>query len=236
MRNSGIIVKLITNGYAMMLKKHVLLMGSLSVLLLSSCTNMRAPLASQKFQVRTPMSRQAQLDKIKFWRADGAFSIHEIGQKSEIANYKWEQFGDSNYRLAITSILGLYNVSIHQRKNYVTVWKNGIHVYTAKTPEALMLKTMGWALPVSQLDEWIKGVPANEKKSYYFAKYDMFGHLTVLRQNGWTIKYSSFVTAKNGVDFPQVITMDRSGLSAKIVVKDWILLTYRAPTPDSLTN
>lgn len=218
----------------MILKNYLKVVGVSSVVLLSSCATVKPPLPSQMYKIKTPAEREAALMKIKYWRVDGAFSIQQPHVQPVIANYTWQQYDRHSYRIEIDSALGLYRVAIYHRKGSVTLWKNSVHVYTAKTPEGLMEEVMGWSLPIGKLNDWIRGLPAPEKQSYYFAKYDKFGHLISLRQDGWTLTFGKYKTQTNGDDLPQLITMVQPKLNAKIAIKEWTLLTYRPPTPDAM--
>lgn len=217
-----------------MLKKFFLILVILLSDLLSGCGQMHPPNATSHYLVQSPAERQATLAGVRFWRIAGAFSIQQFGIKPEIANYTWQQFTPNSYRIQIVSALGLYRVEILYQMKSVTFWKNGLHVATAKTPEGLMQHTMGWSLPISELAYWIKGAPAPDRHANYFARYDQYGHLLLLQQNGWIIQYGSYKTNEHGVDLPQVITLVRPGLSAKIIVKQWHLLVYHHRVPEMM--
>lgn len=187
--------------------------------MLSGCISMRSPVGAKDFKMLSATQRQARLAKLNFWRIKGAFSIKQ-GKKVEIAHYLWNQFGQKNYRIHITSAMDLYSVSMFGRYGSVTLWKDGTHAITSKTAEGVMRKAMGWYLPVSQLYYWIKGMPAPKKEGAYEAKYDKFGHLVMLTQKGWLVKLSAYKPF-GGVDVPQVLRLQRPDISAKIVIKKW---------------
>jgi outer membrane lipoprotein LolB len=177
--------------------------------------------------VETPAARQAALAKVKFWREEGEFSIREIGKPREFANYVWDEYNKKSYRIAITSVLGLYRVEIYYQFNTVKLWKNGTHVYTAKTPEGLMQKALGWALPVDEMKYWIKGVPA-ENAGHYVAQYDVYGHLTSLVQDGWAVSFGKYKKNVNGIDFPGAITMQWGKYRVKIAISRY-MQPYKLP-------
>ncbi|OGT49417.1 MAG: outer membrane lipoprotein LolB [Gammaproteobacteria bacterium RIFCSPHIGHO2_12_FULL_38_11] len=197
-----------------MIKKCLLICG---VVLLSGCVRLQTPVASKTFEVQNIFSRQVKLSKINNWKIHGAFSIAQTGQQPEIANYVWNQVNSENYRIEISSALNLYSVVIVCRSGLVSLLKNGSQRFSAKTPEKLMEKALGWSLPISELDNWIKGMPADGK---YKAKYDVYGHLILLKQMGWTVQYGSYKANKN-VDLPQMITLQRTGLFVKIVTNQF---------------
>ena len=218
----------------MIFKHTVLVLGIIFMLLLSGCANVRTPIASSSYQKESVAKRQATLEKIKYWRIAGAFSIQQTGKKSDIANYEWSQF-DHGYHLEIASALALYRVDIKRSHQSITLWKNGTLVTSAKTLEGLMQKALGWSLPIDELQSWIKGMPSLDKKNPYHAEYDAFGHLTVLSQNGWTLHYRAYKTEEDaGIDFPQVITIQRPDFFVKIVIKNWALLMQSHKMPETI--
>lgn len=213
----------------MILKKYVILFVSTCVLLLSGCAVLRTPNPSERFVVQTPIARQAELSKIQYWKIEGAFSITQANKRPEIANYSWFQLNPKSYRISISSALGLYHVQINREFGMVTLWKNGVHVSSAKTPEGLMQKALGWSLPIHELSSWIKGEPAKHA-GFYVARYDAYGHLTVLQQKGWILHYSAYRKSEYDVDFPRVVVMERPGILVKIVTRDWFL--FMQPNPE----
>lgn len=159
--------------------------------------------------------RQMQLAKIQSWKMSGALSIAQVDQQSEIVNYTWEQINPERYRIKIMSALNLYTVIITRQFHVITLSKNGTTVFNAKTPEKLMKKALGWSLPIQPLQNWIKGMPVNGD---YTAKYDQYGHIILLQQMGWVIKYDAYKTNGN-FDLPQQIILRRSGIQVKIIIR-----------------
>lgn len=204
---------------------------------LSGCVNMDEPLGSKNFQVETPQARQEALSKLQFWHVVGAFSIRQDkneARSAEIANYDWNQFGHTNYRIHIASTADLYRVSILSHYGSVTLWKNTTLAYTAKTPEGLMQKALGWQLPVRELFYWMKGMPAPKQKWGAFeTSYDRYGHLVSLRQEGWSLRYGAYRKIEN-IDLPQEIYLDRPGISVKIIARYWTLTMHPFAMPQSI--
>lgn len=194
--------------------------------MLTSCISVVPPAnKDQKFRYLSWKERQARISKVKYFVASGAFSISERGQKPVFANYRWIQNNKGFYRIRVSSALNLFNVTILGRLHSVTLWKNPRKHITARTPEALIKREMGWTLPVRNLYYWIRGVaaPGAEKISH-----DKYGHLTSLKQDGWYIRFSYYKTVK-GYDLPEKVVLQRPHVAITIVVKDWILTRKDVP-------
>jgi outer membrane lipoprotein LolB len=208
----------------MIYKRFLKIVGLASFLLLSGCANIEGLHESRHFQVKSPAVRQAELSKIKSWQINGAFSIDQAGrQHAEIAYFDWHQINPKNYHIDISSALNLYSMSIYREYGTVKLWKNGVNVSTAKTPEGLMEKAVGWSLPIREMNYWIKGVPA-ENAGNYQTRFNRYGQLMMLQQEGWMVYYNKYRRNAYGIDLPHVVIMQRPGLSAKIVIKEWVLL------------
>ena len=216
-----------------MFKQIVTIVGFLSIALLSGCEKQGSgPFAPQTFVVQSPLARQAALAKIKYWRMSGSFSIRQENHHAEMASFTWWQ-SDRTYRIAILSVLDLYRVDIYRMNDIVKLWKNGTLSLTAHSPEELLEEAMGWSLPISDLRYWIIGMPAPQKHGTFFVKYDQYGHLSDLKQDGWTLHFDSYKRQVDAPDFPKRITLSRPGITVKIVVKQWLLMMEHYYAPDT---
>lgn len=184
--------------------------------LLAGCVSLHAPTVSTAFGYQTPKTRQASLSKLTNWSLDGALSITTPGQQPEIANYTWHA-QDKDYTIRLSSSLSLYQIVIQKTGSHLTLTKNGTPVAAASTAEGLMMRALGWSLPVSLLQYWIKGIPAPHVA--FQATYDRFGHLALLNQAGFLIHYQRYQTIQPGLDTPQLISMQNPHIFAKIVIK-----------------
>jgi outer membrane lipoprotein LolB len=200
-------------------------MKRFSVILLAAavsggCVNTSAPKpqAPGSFQTETVEQRQAQLTPVKSWNASGAISIQRAQQSPMIMRYEWRQSGPSNYRVDLAASLNLAAVTITGHPGRVTLQRDRERPVSAATPEQLMQQNLGWSLPVPSLWYWARGLPAPGPTQE--TKYDSYGHLTLLRQNGWQAKFDGYHTVQ-GVDLPHVIELHRQDISARIVVKQW---------------
>ena len=106
------------------------------------------------------------------------------------------------------------------------MWKSVREHVSARTPEALLQKEMGWSIPVRNMFYWMRGMSAPGPKHERFDKY---GHLVALAQQGWGMQFFSYRTVE-GFDLPSKIVMKHSGgLHITIVMKKWRLINYSLP-------
>ncbi len=185
---------------------------------LSACVSMKLPTTAQSpFKKQSFAQRRQSLKQITQWNIDGAFSFQQKG-RAAIAAYKWKQ-NENRYLLQVHSSLDIYSVKITGSPGHVTLWQSDHKHFTAQSPERLMQKRLGWSLPISNLNYWIRGLPAPLK---YTAKFDAYGHITQLQQDAWHITFSNYITVNN-VDLPRTLRISSPNLKMKIVVKHWQL-------------
>ena len=162
-----------------------------------------------------PAVRQTQLTALTHWELKGSFSLHQQ-QQSVVANYDWRQVG-SRYDLHIASPLNLFSVKIIGEPAKVSLWRSSRGAVEARDPETLMQQQLGWQLPLSKLLYWVRGLPA---PGPYHAKYDKWGHLELLEQEGWVIHYSHYASY-GANDLPGLLKLEDGNWSAKILIKRW---------------
>lgn len=92
-------------------------------------------------------------------------------------------------------------------------------VHTNTTAEALLEDVIGWSLPISGLEYWIRGMPRPE--SDYSYSLDQGGRAKSIEQDRWAIDYLDYFTAPVGPPLPRRIKLSRDELSLKLVIERW---------------
>ncbi len=197
------------------LMKFASLFLTLTLLLLTACAHLPV---SRENHYRAPADRQAQLAAISHWEIQGVFSLNQPGQ-AVVANYNWLQ-SKAGYELRIHSALNLYTVLIKGNAQQVQLWRGDTLIANAKRPEELMLQQLGWELPVSNLQYWVRSLPA---PGPYKAHWDSWGRLSVLEQAGWKVAYQNYQSHQRS-DFPTLIQLSRDNWHSKILIKRWEFL------------
>lgn len=190
-----------------------------ALITLNSCVNLKLPKAkTQNFKIKSVKQRSLELEQLKKWEINGAFSIQNKG-KINLANYDWKQ--DKNkYHIEIRSTLNLYSLLIEGRPKKVTLWESRNKPISAISPEELLQKRLGWSIPISNLSYWIKGLAAPELSK---EKFDNYGHLISISQQDWQVNFSNYTTI-NSVDLPCILKINGHGLIIKMVIKNWRIL------------
>ena len=186
--------------------------------LLTGCVNLTPPAGDVSFNTQHKTDRAQQLNNITRWTTRGAFSI-TTPKDAQIANYTWQLTDRTHYTIQISSSLNVYQLHITQSGDHVTLIKDQNKPLVANNPESLTQQALGYSLPISNLYYWIRGLPAPGTQQ---STYNQYGHLTQLKQDGWTISFLNF-THQDDVDLPQLIRLNGHNLAIKLVIKQWSL-------------
>ncbi len=90
--------------------------------------------------------------------------------------------------------------------------------YRAEDVESLTRQVLGWGLPLTGLESWVRGisvpgVPADIER-------DDAGRLARVKQDGWEITYLRY-SEKGGL--PEKLKVSGQGLEITLVIDDWLL-------------
>jgi len=188
-------------------------------LLLGGCVSLRPPAADNHFAVRSPAERQAQLMPLTAWTMEGAFSVQAPHQTPVIASYRWQQQDLANYRITLSALLNLGQLTFISKGGQVTLTGGNQRPVSASNAESLMQQNLGWSIPVSQLAYWVRGLPSPDSPAVS-QQFDSYGHLIALRQAGTQLRWGSY-HRYGTIDLPTVLWLTRPDLAAKLVIKNW---------------
>ena len=161
-------------------------------------------------------ARVKALSQIKNWNLKGSMGIRQASN-AVTANIVWQQ-QQQNYHISLFGPLGTYSYELTGRPGSVDLAAADGRHFHASTPEALLAEQAGWQLPVSNLYYWVRGLPVPNMPAQ--KQLDGYNHLTVLNQQGWTIRYLRY-TSTNGMDLPSKIFLENPQLNVKIVISQW---------------
>ncbi len=90
--------------------------------------------------------------------------------------------------------------------------------YFAERTEDLTQKILGWRLPLEGLLYWVLALP--EPDSEADIERDEHNRLSVLKQDGWEIRYSKYAV-QTADSLPLRLTLKREGLEIKLLIDAW---------------
>jgi outer membrane lipoprotein LolB len=102
--------------------------------------------------------------------------------------------------------------------------------YFDKSAEALLFEVLGWAIPVSGLEWWIKGLPQDDTDYSFDLRAD--GRPRSLLQNDWKINYLDYFDLQSPAHgLPRKMYLKHPDLALKIVIERWHQNQQAAETP-----
>lgn len=92
-------------------------------------------------------------------------------------------------------------------------------VYLNHSPEALLEDVIGWSIPVSGLDYWIRGMPRPDAE--HSRSIDGNGQARTISQDNWSIEYQDYFPAAEGPPLPRRLRLAHDDLRLRLVIDHW---------------
>ncbi len=193
----------------MKLSGALLIMG----LLLSSCA------ARMDIPVNEDWERRSQvLHSLQAWDFTGRIGVRDENE-SQSSRIRWQQRGD-NYVINLWGTLNIGATEIIGSPDQVRLQQEGEAPLITDTPEQLIHEQLGYELPVSNLNYWIKGIPAPGSTATPIFNED--NQLISLLQSGWQIDYLGYTNY--GIEaLPTQVRMQKPPLRLDFVRLSWTL-------------
>lgn len=197
------------------MKKLLLL---LAVISLTACTS-TPPHKHVADPDKTWEQRKLDLSEINDWVLNGRVAIVN-GHESWFLSMNW-QFHDNKYILDLSGPFGAGHAQLTGSSEGVILVDADQNYFYADSPDLLLEEVTGVRMPVNSLFYWIRGLPnwniTNEKQ-----KIDQFGRLGQLEQDGWRVRFKSYVDVLKH-ELPQKVFINGHNLKVKIFVDKWDL-------------
>lgn len=130
-----------------------------------------------------PRQRES-LEALDAWQFRGRVNVR-YENESHTPRILWRQ-QNRNYDIRLWGSFNAGNTRITGDSDGVILEADG-EVLSAETPEDLILEQLGYELPVSHLEYWIRGLPApGGEAALLFNERDQ---LAGIQQEGWSVSY-----------------------------------------------
>ena len=185
-------------------------------IILSKCSTTTIDLSDHNWQVQ-----RALLEKTSDWQFRGRVSVR-YQNESYTPRIQWQQQGD-NYRIRLWGTFNAGNTLIIGEPKLVTMERDGDSI-TANTPEELVLDNLGYELPISYLEFWVRSLPAPGSDAEL--DFSDQNHLATIKQDGWEIAYLD-MRQFDGVTLPRSVEITRAlnDIRLRFVGLSWTLNT-----------
>ena len=129
-------------------------------------------------------SLRIDLDDLTQWQLTGRVNIR-YDNESHTPRIRW-QHDNRDYNIRLWGTFNAGNTLIEGRPGFVTL-EQGDTLLNAASPEELILQQLGYEMPVSYLEYWIKGIPAPTSRAGL--SFNDLNQLSELTQDGWTVSF-----------------------------------------------
>lgn len=157
--------------------------------------------------------------QLQHWALDGKLAV-TAGQERQSAQFRWVQQGDT-YDLRLSGPAGLKATRLRGKPGAVVLEQADRHEQ-ASNAEDLSQRLIGWPLPASYFQYWLKGLPAPNIAPEH-AQYAQNGLLEELAQGGWTLRFSQY-QQHGAIQLPGRIEADHNNIHVILLAKQWQLV------------
>ena len=190
---------------------------ALWVLMVSACASNTPDRGHEVPAEELWQARNARMADLN-WTLQGRVAVKNR-QKTWQAHLRWQQ-NDGRFEINFQSFFGQLLARLVSDDSGVALYLPNERVISSHDPTLLLYEQLGWAVPVAGLQNWVTGILADG--DFTDKTIDGEGRLIYLKQQGWMIDYSRYVSVW-GIDMPKKIVLRRGGATIRLVVDHWEL-------------
>ncbi|MDB6163950.1 MAG: lolB [Xanthomonadaceae bacterium] len=204
-------------------------MALASAILLTACVGRpvrQQPPAAVAMAEQVQLARVAMLAGHRQWSLQGRVALSN-GRNGGSGRIDWQQDG-ARYLVSLSAPITRQSWRLQGAADGARLeGLEGVPRLGADA-ETLLRDATGWEIPVNALASWVRGA-ADAGLPQAVVQYGSDGHLSNLRQAGWSIDYSDWRTQPAlGIDLPARLDATREGARVRLIVDHW---QEGAPTP-----
>ena len=129
--------------------------------------------------------QRQQLEKLTHWQLRGRVNVR-FDNESQTPRIQW-QHSSRAYQIRLWGTFNAGNTLIRGEPGRVSLDQGDEH-FSASSPEELILQQLGYELPISYLEFWIKGLPVPNRPAALF--FNDLNQLTAFKQADWKVTLS----------------------------------------------
>lgn len=163
-------------------------------------------------------ARKAVLESLSEWEFTGSINVRDANE-AHSSRIRWRQINEL-YRINLWGTFNIGATEINGRPGEVRIEQEGEDPIITETPEQLLYDRIGYELPVTELNFWIKGIPApGASEELSFAdNQQLLGFV----QAGWRVDYLGY-TNFGQETLPTRIRVQKPPLRLDLIRLNWTL-------------
>lgn len=161
-----------------------------------------------------PIARPAQFESAPF-ALNGRISIKHL-ETRQSSGLRWTHQAQSD-EILLLAPLGQTAARVYRDDRSATLDEGGRH-YQDVDAESLMEQVLGWHLPLNGLHHWVLGM-SDTGSPAQIERADN-GQISVLRQDGWEVRYLSYADARPD-SMPKRMQLIHEDLQVLLLIDEW---------------
>lgn len=189
---------------------------AVALLAVAGCSQKRDPMQEEQLQ-RLWLERQQRAEAVDSWNLHARAAITRQAEAYNVG-IRWDRDEQTSMlQLEAPFGQGVFRIERPQDGWYRLRLPDG-REYSNATPEALLQDVIGWSLPISGLEFWIRGLPHPD--SGFSHRLDAGGRASSIRQDDWRIDYLDYF-AEAPPRLPRRMRLAHDELTLKLVIERW---------------
>lgn len=165
--------------------------------------------------------RRQALTAIRHWSFKGRAAVQR-GNEGWSATLHWDQHEDA-YRLRMIAPLGRGTYEVLKQNGGVSLIDPTNNVFKAGSPEELLAENLGWNLPISDIEFWVRGLLAPGPAPTQL-DLDEGGLLKDFAVRGWRVSVLDYFW-KDSIAMPRKLFINYGDMKIRLVISKWDLGT-----------
>ncbi|WP_317930976.1 lipoprotein insertase outer membrane protein LolB [Halioxenophilus sp. WMMB6] len=157
-------------------------------------------------------------DTLQRWAMEGKLGV-TLPDDRVNAYLSWQQDQD-HFLIKLSGLFGQGSTEIEGSEDHIALTR-GQQTLQGASAEEIMLRELGWSVPVEHFAYWAKGVPSPLVPVDAITR-DELGAITKISQAGWQVELSRYQAVASW-QLPSRLVAKTDTISLLLVVKDWQL-------------
>jgi outer membrane lipoprotein LolB len=163
-------------------------------------------------------ARQQELLDFDAWNIHARAAIRLKGEAYNIG-LRWQRQAENSMILLEAPFgQGVFRIETSMGGTYRLRLPDG-RVFENSTAEALLEDMIGWSLPISGLEYWIRGIPRPD--SAYSHHLDQGGRARSINQDQWAIGYLDYFVGQEDPQLPRRVKLVSETVTLKLIIERW---------------
>ncbi|WP_086983353.1 lipoprotein insertase outer membrane protein LolB [Vibrio aphrogenes] len=196
------------------------------MLLITGCSSV--PPSQENYSVDWQIQKH-KLEQLNTFKATGKIGYTDPEHRQSLS-FIFKQAASYN-ELKLLSLFGQTVLTVQMMPSGAMITTSDGQIQTAKQADQLIKNLTGLAIPVSQLPDWLKGLPTNAD-TITFNQSNTVEHLEKTMDNkNWSLNYQSyqsvespsFEKGQSSITLPKQMLLQQNETTIKILISKWII-------------